>query len=158
MDFSHIYLTGGQSFVCVQGNKDQFKSLADTNKAEYQIGAQIGSIQVGLAQENSPDADIVELSKVTDIIAELLAGSLDGAYIETMVAEAYAANYPELCVVLEVPYDAEGSVVGVSKGNEALLAAVNEAIDAALADGSMNQFVAEANELANGEIYEGLLD
>ena len=74
------------------------------------------------------------------------------------MAEAYAANYPELCVVLEVPYDAEGSVVGVSKGNEALLAAVNEAIDAALADGSMNQFVAEANELANGEIYEGLLD
>ena len=158
MDFSHVYLTGGQSFVCVQGNKDQFKSLADTNKAEYQIGAQIGSIQVGLAQENSPDADIVELSKVTDIIAELLSGSLDGAYIETMVAEAYAANYPELCVVLEVPYDAEGSVVGVSKGNEALLAAVNEAIDAALADGSMNQFVAEANELANGEIYEGLLN
>lgn len=158
MDFSHVYLTGGQSFVCVQGNKDQFKSLADTNKAEYQIGAQIGSIQVGLAKENSPDADIVELSKVTDIIAELLSGSLDGAYIETMVAEAYAANYPDLCVVLEVPYDAEGSVVGVSKGNEALLAAVNEAIDAALADGSMNQFVAEANELANGEIYEGLLN
>lgn len=158
MDFSHIYLTGGQSFVCVQSNQDQFASLADTNKAEYQIGAQIGSIQVGLAKENSPDADIVELSKVTDIIAELLAGNLDGAYIETMVAEAYAANYPELCVVLPVPYDAEGSVVGVSKGNEALLAAVNEAIDAALADGSINRFVAEANELANGEIYEGLLE
>lgn len=158
MDFSHVYLTGGQSFVCTQSNKAQFTSLADTNKADYQIGAQIGSIQVGLAKENSPDADIVELSKVTDIIAELLAGSLDGAYIETMVAEAYAANYPELCVVLPVPYDAEGSVVGVSKGNEALLAAVNEAVDAALADGSMNQFVAEANELANGEIYEGLLE
>jgi len=158
MDFSHVYLTGGQSFVCLQSNKDQFKSLADTNKAEYQIGAQIGSIQVGLAKENSPDADIVELSKVTDIIAELLSGSLDGAYIETMVAEAYAKNYPDLCVVLEVPYDAEGSVVGVSKGNTALLEAVNAAIDKALEDGSMNQFVAEANELASGEIYEGLLE
>ena len=158
MDFSHVYLTGGQSFVCLQSNKDQFKSLADTNKAEYQIGAQIGSIQVGLAEENSSDADIVELSKVTDIIAELLSGSLDGAYIETMVAEAYAKNYPDLCVVLEVPYDAEGSVVGVSKGNTALLEAVNAAIDKALEDGSMNQFVAEANELASGEIYEGLLE
>ena len=158
MDFSHVYLTGGQSFVCLQSNKDQFASLADTNKAEYQIGAQIGSIQVGLAKENSPDADIVELSKVTDIIAELLSGSLDGAYIETMVAEAYAKNYPDLCVVLEVPYDAEGSVVGVNKGNTALLDAVNSAIDKALADGSMNQFVAEANELASGEIYEGLLE
>lgn len=156
MDFSEIYYAGGQSFVCVQGNKDQFATLEDTNKAEYQIGAQIGSIQVKLANENSPEADIVELTKVTDIIAELLAGTLDGAYIETAVAESYAKNYPELCVVLPVPYDAEGSVVGVSKGNAELLAGVNEAIAAALSDGSMDQFVAEANEAASGEIIEGL--
>lgn len=158
MDFSEIYYAGGQSFVCVQGNKDQFATLEDTNKAEYQIGAQIGSIQVKLANENSPEADIVELTKVTDIIAELLAGTLDGAYIETAVAESYAKNYPELCVVLPVPYDAEGSVVGVSKGNAELLAGVNEAIAAALSDGSMDQFVAEANEAASGEIIEGLVD
>lgn len=157
MDFSEIYYAGGQSFVCVQGNKDQFATLEDTNKAEYQIGAQIGSIQVKLANENSPEADIVELTKVTDIIAELLAGTLDGAYIETAVAESYAKNYPELCVVLSVPYDAEGSVVGVSKGNAELLAGVNEAIAAALSDGSMDQFVAEANEAASGEIIEGLV-
>lgn len=157
MDFSEIYYAGGQSFVCVQGNKDQFATLEDTNKAEYQIGAQIGSIQVKLANENSPEADIVELTKVTDIIAELLAGTLDGAYIETAVAESYAKNYPELCVVLPVPYDAEGSVVGVSKGNAELLAGVNEAIAAALSDGSMDQFVAEANEAASGEIIEGLV-
>lgn len=157
MDFSEIYYAGGQSFVCVQGSKDQFATLEDTNKAEYQIGAQIGSIQVKLANENSPEADIVELTKVTDIIAELLAGTLDGAYIETAVAESYAKNYPELCVVLPVPYDAEGSVVGVSKGNTELLAGVNEAIAAALADGSMDQFVAEANEAASGEIIEGLV-
>ena len=157
MDFSEIYYAGGQSFVCVQGNKDQFATLEDTNKAEYQIGAQIGSIQVKLANENSPEADIVELTKVTDIIAELLAGTLDGAYIETAVAESYAKNYPELCVVLPVPYDAEGSVVGVSKGNAELLAGVNEAIAAALSDGSMDQFVAEANEAASGEIILGLV-
>ena len=157
MDFSEIYYAGGQSFVCVQGNKDQFATLEDTNKAEYQIGAQIGSIQVKLANENSPEADTVELTKVTDIIAELLAGTLDGAYIETAVAESYAKNYPELCVVLPVPYDAEGSVVGVSKGNAELLAGVNEAIAAALSDGSMDQFVAEANEAASGEIIEGLV-
>ena len=157
MDFSEVYYAGSQSFVCLQSNKDQFTTLEATNKAEYQIGAQIGSIQVKLANENSPEADIVELTKVTDIIAELLAGTLDGAYIETAVAESYAKNYPELCVVLPVPYDVEGSVVGVSKGNTELLAGVNEAIAAALADGSMDQFVAEANEAASGEIIEGLV-
>ena len=158
MDFSDIFYTGGQSFVCTQANADQFTELADTNKAEYSIGAQIGSIQVDLAKENSPDADIVELTKVTDIIAELISGKLDGAYIETAVAETYAKNYPELCVALEVPYEQEGSVIGVFKGNESLLKGVNEAIAAAIEDGSMAQFVAEANDLAGGNIIEGLLD
>ncbi len=158
MDFSDIYYRGGQSFVCLQSNKDQFPDLASTNKAEYQIGAQIGSIQVDLAQENSPDADIIQLAKVTDIVSELLGGKMDGAYIETAVAESYAKNYPDLYIALDVPYDVEGSAIGVVKENPALLAAVNLAIKAATEDGSMDQFVAEANELASGEKYEGLLD
>ena len=157
MSFSIVYYTGGQSFVCSQAGKDLFTSLAEANKADYQIGAQIGSIQADLAKEHTPDADIVELSKVTDIIAEVISGKLDGAFIETVVAETYAKNYPELCVALPVPYDAEGSVVGVNRNNPALLAAVNLAIEAALADGSMSAFVAEANELSTGDKYEGLL-
>ena len=157
MDFSDVYITGGQSFVCTQANKDQFTDLAAANNPDYSIGAQIGSIQAGLAKEHTPDADIIEMSKVTDLVAELVSGKMDGAFIETMVAESYAKSYPDLCIALEVPYDAEGSVVGVSKGNAELLAGVNEAIAAALADGSMAKFVEEANELANGEIIEGLL-
>lgn len=158
MDFSNIYYTGGQSFVTSKELAGNFQSLADTNKPEYQIGAQVGSIQADLAKTNSPDADIVELSKVTDIIAEVLSGKLQGAYIETVVAETYAKTYPDLAVVLDVPYDSEGSAVGVSKGNGALLAAVNLAIKAAIDDGSMAQFVADANAAASGSIYEGLLN
>ena len=60
-------------------------------------------------------------------------------------------------MVLPVPYEAEGSVVGVNKDNAPLLAAVNLAIQSALDDGSMSQFVAEANELSTGDKYEGLL-
>ncbi len=83
----------------------------------------------------------------------------DGAYIETAVAESYAKNYPELYVALTVPYEASaGSAIGVQKDNPALLAAINLAVNAALADGSMDNFVAEANELASGEIFEGLLE
>ena len=144
--------------MCIQGNEDKFPSLEAANNPEYSIGAQVGSIQAGLAKENTPDADIVELSKVPDIIAELLTGKLDGAFIETMVAESYATQYPELCLVLEVPYDAEGSVVGVTKGNAALLEGVNRAIAAAKEDGSFDQYVLTANELASGDIIEGLVD
>ena len=158
MDFSDIYYEGGQSLVTVKANADTLNSFEACNKAEISVGAQIGSIQMDLANEFSPDADIVALPKVTDIISELLGGKLDAAYIETAVAESYQKNYPDLEIVLDVPYDVAGSSIGVSKGNAALLAAVNEAIAAAVADGSMDQFVAEANELAAGEKYEGLLD
>lgn len=158
MDFSDIYYRGGQSFVCLESTKDKFTSLEAANNADFSIGAQTGSIQMDLANENTPNADIVSLPKVTDIISEIMTGKLDGGFIETAVAESYKTNYPDLCVVLDVPYDVEGSSIGVSKGNEALLAGVNEAIAAALEDGSMDKFVAEANELASGTTYEGVLD
>ena len=137
--------------MCLESNKDQFTSLEDANNPDYQIGAQVGSIQADLAHKNPPDADVIELTKVPDIIAELVTGKLDGAFIETMVAESYATQYPELCLALEVPYDAEGSVVGVSKGNAALLEGVNRAIAAAKEDGSFDQYVVNAVDLASGD-------
>lgn len=158
MDFSDIYISGGQSFVCLEANKDKFTSLEDTNNPDYTIGAQVGSIQAGFAHEYSADADIIEMAKVTDLIAELVSGKMDGAYIETMVAESYAKSYPELCLVLEVPYDNVGSVVGVNKGNTALLNAVNAAIAECVESGTMADYVAQANELASGDIIEGLVD
>ena len=158
MDFSDIYYEGGQAFVTVKANADKFPDLASANTAGISVAAQIGSIQMDLANEFSADTDIIPLPKVTDIIAELISGKLDGAYIETAVAESYKVNYPELHIVCDVPYDVEGSAIGVVKGNDALLAGVNEAIAAALADGSMDKFVAEANEAAAGNIHEGLLE
>lgn len=158
MDFSDIYYTGGQSLVTIKANADKFNTFEAINKPDVSVGAQTGSIQMDLANTNSPSADIIALPKVTDLISELLAGKMDAAYIETDVAKSYQKNYPELELVLDVPYEQVGSSIGVSKGNEDLLAGVNEAIAAAKADGSLEKFIAEANELASGEKYEGLLD
>lgn len=158
MDFSDIYYTGGQSLVTIKANADKFNTFEAINKPDVSVGAQTGSIQMDLANTNSPSADIIALPKVTDLISELLAGKMDAAYIETDVAKSYQKNYPELELVLDVPYEQVGSSIGVSKGNEGLLAGVNEAIAAAKADGSLEKFIAEANELASGEKYEGLLD
>lgn len=158
MDFSDIYYMGGQSLVTVADKADSIKSFDDVNKPEMSVGAQIGSIQMDLANENTPNADIIALPKVTDLVSELIGGKMDAAFIETAVAESYKTNYPELTLVLDVPYDVEGSAVGIKKGNTALKDAVNAAIAAAIEDGSMDKFVAEANEKASGSIYEGLLD
>ena len=158
MDFSDIYYEGGQSLVTTKENADKYNSLDAVNSSDVTVGAQTGSIQLDLANTNSPDADIISLPKVTDIISELLSGKMDAAYIETVVAESYQKNYPDLEIVADVPYDVAGSSIGVVKDNPELLAAVNEAIAAAIDDGSMDTFVAEANEQASGQTYEGLLD
>ena len=158
MEFSDIYYGGGQSLVTTKENADTYNSFESINSPDVTVGAQTGSIQLDLANENSPEADIISLPKVTDIISELLAGTMDAAYIETAVAESYQKNYPDLEIVMDVPYDVEGSAIGVVKDNPELLDAVNEAIAAALEDGSMDQFVAEASEQAAGQTYEGLLD
>lgn len=158
MDFSDLYYEGGQALVTVKGNADKFASFEAVNDPSVSVGAQTGSIQADLAQENSPNASIIQLAKVTDIIAELLSGKLDAAYIETDVAKSYQKNYPDLEIVLDVPYDVAGSAIGVVKDNAPLMEAVNAAIAAAKADGSLEKFIAAANEQASGEKYEGLLD
>ena len=150
MDFSDIYYAGKQAFITVSDKADIFTDLASANQAGMQIAAQTGTIQEGLAAEYSPEADLVSLPKATDIIAELISGGLDGAYVEWDVAVAYQANYPQLHIVCEVPYEAEGNVIGVMKGNEELLAKVNEALNKCVEEGTFAQFVAEALEQAAG--------
>ena len=158
MDFSDIYYEGGQAFITVKDKAEMFTDLASANNPDISVGAQNGTIQMDLAQQYSADADIVTLTKATDIIAELVSGKLDGGYVEWDVAVAYQKNYPELHIVCEVPYEVEGNAVGVVKGNTALLEGVNKAIAACIEDGSFSQFVATALEQASGEIYEGLLE
>lgn len=157
-DFSDLYYTGGQAFCVAMENKDAFSSYEDF--AGLSVGAQTGSIQYGLAEENTPDANIVGLTKVTDIVMELINGTLDGAFIEKDVALQYAKNYPDLCVLWDVEFDSEGSAIALKKGNEGLLDAVNGVIAQALEDGSMGEYIEEAQALASDEenTYEGMLD
>ena len=156
-DFSDLYYKGGQSFVIRKADHDKYKDYAAFDKLP--VGAQNGSIQMDLAKENTPNANIIGLAKVTDIVSELVSGKLEGGFIETAVAEQYIKNYPELEIAGDVPYDTKGSAIALKKGSD-LLPAVNAVINNALSDGSMDQYVADAQELASdeGNVYEGQLD
>ena len=158
MDFSDLYYKGKQVFISVKDKADQFKTLKDANNKDYTVGVQTGSVDVDIANENTPDADIVSLPKATDLVTELLTGKMDGAFMEIDVAKNYQKNYPDLEILFDAQYEGEGCAVGVSKGNEALLKAVNEAIADAQEDGSIEKFAAEANEAASEQVYEGTLD
>ena len=158
IDFSDMYYEGKQAFITTKEKASLFTDLASTNSPNFEIAAQTGTIQNELAAQFSPDAQIVNLVKATDIIAELMSGKIDGAYVEWDVAAAYSANYPELQILCEVPYEAEGNIIGVNKGNADLLKYVNEALNKCIADGDFAQFVATALEQAAGDNYQGFLD
>ena len=157
-DFSDLYYEGGQSFVIRVADKDKYTDYAAFDGLP--VGAQTGSIQMDLAKENTPNANIIGLPKVTDLINELLSGKLEGAFIETAVAEQYIKNYPDLMIAWEVPYDTEGSAIALKKGNDGLREAVNGVIKEVLADGSMDEYIATAQDQASdeGNVYEGMLD
>ena len=158
-DFSDLYYMGGQSFVIRGADKDKYTDYAAFDGLP--VGAQTGSIQMGLAEANTPNANITGLPKVTDLINELLSGKLEGAFIETAVAEQYIKNYPDLMIAWEVPYEeAEGSAIALKKGNEGLLAAINGVIAEVLEDGSMDEYITVAQEQASDDeaVYEGMLD
>ena len=151
-DFSDLYYMGGQSFVIRAADAEKYTSYEDFDGLS--VGAQLGSIQYNLAMENTPNANIMGLTKVTDIVAELVSGHLEGAFIETVVAESYVKQYPDLMIAWEVEYDTEGSAVAVQEGDAAWLAAVNLIIADAIESGKMDEFVAEAVTLAEGEQAE----
>ena len=158
MDFSDTYYEGKQAFITTKANAEKFTDLASTNKAEYTFAAQSGTIQMDLAAEFSADANIVTLTKATDIITELLSGQIDGAYVEWDVAASYQKNYSDLHIVCEVPYDADGNVIGVKKGEAELLKYVNEALNKCVNEGTFAKFLEEANNQAAGDNYQGMLD
>lgn len=157
-DFSDLYYMGGQCFCVNAKNKDKYTSFEDFKGLA--VGAQTGSIQYELAEKNTPDASIVGLAKVTDIVNELVTGKLEGAFVETAVAEQYAKNYPELYIAWDVDYDTEGSAIALAKGHEDLLEAVNGVVAQVFEDGTMDEYIAAAQELASDEenVFEGQLE
>ena len=68
-------------------------------------------------------------------------------------------NFSPISTILcEVPYEAEGNVIGVHKGNADLLKYVNEALNKCVDEGEFAQYVATALEQAAGDNYQGMLD
>ena len=99
-----------------------------------------------MKEEAYKDLELLEIAYGND--------QFQTAYDQT---KALIQNYPDLMIAWDVPYDSMGSAVALQKGSN-LLPAVNAVINNCLVDGSMDKYVAEANELASGKVYEGQLD
>lgn len=146
IDMSQIYYKAEQAVVTREADKDKFSTMESLEGAK--IGVQQGSIQEDMAKE-IPNAQLTSLGKINDIIMQLNTNRVDAAILEGPVAESFVKNVKGLVITDAKPVtEDEGYVIGIKKGNQELLDQVNQTLDRLISAGSIDQFVAEASELA----------
>lgn len=101
-------------------------------------------------KEQVPDAQLVSIAKVPNLIIELKQGSIDGLVLEETVANSYIENNPELMLadVDLVSSDEEAYAIALPKGEEDLQKKVNQVIKELQSSGKMDEFIKKNTELA----------
>ena len=151
VDFSEIYYLAEQGIMVSTDNKDSLNTLESL--AGKKVGVQKGSVQEKIATEQLPDAKIVSLLKLPNIILELKAGNIDAAIVELPVAEGYVKQYPDLAISdAKVADETGGSAIAIKKGNQDIVEQVNSTIKRLQDEGLIDKYVVEANEIVNNMV------
>ena len=150
IDFSNLYETSAQLLIVKTGNADTYSTKEAL--AGQKVGAQKGTIQSQLIQSALPDSELFELEKYPALALEVQNGNIAGLVVDQAVGESLVANSNGELEVSNFEFSAEeasfGKSVVIAKGNEDLVAAVNEVIDKVVSDGSYQEAYDEAVALA----------
>ena len=153
MGLSHGYdydrgdMPSTQGILVMADQVESYQTAEDF--AGKKVAAQNGALQQGLVTEQLPDAQMETITTVNDGIMMLQTGKVDAVAVATSVGEPMIENYPELQFAgFWFETDDEGNVVGVPKGEDALLEVVNEAVDEVMEQGLYTQWHDEAVEKA----------
>lgn len=148
VDFSDIYYVAEQGVLVRAEDKDKYKSLEDLTGLK--VGAQMGSIQADLAQDNIQDVQLQLLSNINDLLLQLKAGKIDALMVEVPVAEMVVQNNPELFLLEKTIKDEEGgAAIAIKKDSPELVEQVNTTLKRIVDEGLLDQFIIEANELSS---------
>ena len=150
IDFSDLYETSAQLLIVKTGNADTFSTKEAL--AGQKVGAQKGTIQSQLIQSALPDSELFELEKYPALALEVQNGNIAGLVVDQAVGESLVANSNGELEVSNFEFSAEeasfGKSVVIAKGNEELVAAVNEVVNKVTSDGSYQAAYDEAVALA----------
>ena len=150
IDFSDLYETSAQFLVVKTGNADVYSTKEAL--AGQKVGAQKGTIQSQLIQSALPDSELFGLEKYPALALEVQNGNIAGLVVDQAVGESLIATSNGGLEVANFEFTAEeasfGKAAVIAKGNEDLVAAVNEVINKVTADGSYQKAYDEAVELA----------
>ena len=150
IDFSDLYETSAQLLIVKAGNADTYSTKESL--VGLKVGAQKGTIQSQLIQSALPESELFELEKYPALALEVQNGNIAGLVVDQAVGEALVASSNGALEVSNFTFTAEeasfGKSVVFAKGNEDLVAVVNEVINKVTADGSYQKAYDEAVELA----------
>ena len=149
VDFTDVFFHNKQIVIIRAEDADKYVTTEDM--AGTTLGVQAGTVQETIAADLTDENKVVKLKKFPELIMELKTGKVDGVCTNTMVASAYVSAHPDLlCQDIGIVWDNTGFAGAIQKGdNGEFMAFLNETIAKLQEDGSIDRFVAEAQELAN---------
>ena len=152
-DFSDPYYTDVPPAILVKADKaDQYKTLADFNGKA--MGAQAATTKLDMVNDIE-GVNAVSLESVLDLVNELVYDKVDAILVDGGVAKQYAEANPDLVIA-----DASAELgepapycVAVQKGDpKGLLPSINATIAKLIADGKIEQYIADAEALSDQAI------
>ena len=143
MDFSDSYATGIQVVIVQAGSP--IATVDDLANAEM-IGTQKATTGSIYCSDDYGAEHVTEFDTGALAVMALINGQVDAVVIDNEPAKAFvAANLDDdgnpLLTILDTEYAVEDYAIGVAKGNEALLDAINTAMAELKADGTFQNIV-----------------
>lgn len=148
-DFSDNYYNPPQKVIVNKKNADKFTSI-DSLKGK-KVGAQKGSVQEDVVKQQLPDAQMVSVAKVPNLIIELNQGSIDALVVEETVGASYISQNPDLQfadIDLKSSKD-EAYSIALPKDSGTLKTEIDKIIKKLNDSGKIEEFVQKNIELAN---------
>ena len=153
VDFSENYYETSNVFLVRKGEEGNFTSAESFDGKT--IGAQVGTAQNELVVNDMTNAQSLLLPKVTTLVQELKTGNIDAICMEKPAGDIYAAAYPDLVIADYVVADAAGGVAfPAAKGQDDLIAFINETIEELKASGELEKLYQEACAQAIDQLSE----
>jgi len=142
VDFSISYANGVQAIVVPEGSAITHVDDLYADGAAYKVGVQLGTTGDAYATDDFGADLVTAYPNGNEAINALLKGDVDCVIIDNEPAKAFVKNNAGL-KILETTYADEDYAACIKKGNDALRAAVDKAIQELIADGTIDAIVAK---------------
>ena len=151
-DFSDPYYTDLPPMILVKADKaGEYTSIESFSGKS--VGAQTGTTKADLVTSDMPGANLVGLTSVNDLVNQLVYDKVDAIVVDGAVAQQYAKSNSDLVVADVSLGEAFPYCVAVQKGDpKGLLPSINATIAKLIADGKIEQYIADAEALSDQAI------